>query len=270
MVPMEPPTLTIFVEASSEESVVTTRLRAIGKRTSPRLRKGWPQRIDAVGLDGGDGAGGVDRGVAGDQHHSGHVAGSEMLVVGVRRGGAALRGDEAVALRFRARTVAACRLKAGEDQRRVDRLQRGAGRANRCATRCHVLQSDFSCERCDCDEFVRSEYVGANLLWLEFVRTARVVCGALLGTDGFRIVFDRGDAGDGFFGEDAQFQGERAGEFAVEVDGAAAHAGDHAGVFDFWAFELHQDDGLRGPRKLGMTPMTSRSNFSTWSPAKIV
>ena len=30
MVPMDPPTLTIFVDARSEESVVTTRLRAMG------------------------------------------------------------------------------------------------------------------------------------------------------------------------------------------------------------------------------------------------
>src|SRR5258708_24537431 len=44
IVPIEPPTLTIFVEASDEDSVVTTRLRAIGSATSPRLRNGWPQR----------------------------------------------------------------------------------------------------------------------------------------------------------------------------------------------------------------------------------
>src|SRR5207244_4034205 len=44
MVPMEPATLTIFVEARSEERVVTTWLRAIGSCTSPRLKNGWPQR----------------------------------------------------------------------------------------------------------------------------------------------------------------------------------------------------------------------------------
>ena len=37
----------------------------------------------------------------------------------------------------------------------------------------------------------------------------------------------------GFFGEDAEFQGECARQFAVEIDGAAAHASDYSGVLDF-------------------------------------
>ena len=40
IVPIFPATLTIFVEASEEESVVTTRERAMGICTSPRLRNG--------------------------------------------------------------------------------------------------------------------------------------------------------------------------------------------------------------------------------------
>src|SRR5262249_57040229 len=43
-VPIDPPALTIFVEAISDDSVVRTRLRAIGNCTLPRLRNGWPQR----------------------------------------------------------------------------------------------------------------------------------------------------------------------------------------------------------------------------------
>src|SRR2546429_6684839 len=46
MVPMEPATLTIFVEARSEERVVTTWLRAIGSCTSPRLKNGWRARSE--------------------------------------------------------------------------------------------------------------------------------------------------------------------------------------------------------------------------------
>src|SRR5262245_19681514 len=42
--PMEPPAFTIFVEARSDESVVRTRLRAIGSCTLPRFKNGWPQR----------------------------------------------------------------------------------------------------------------------------------------------------------------------------------------------------------------------------------
>src|ERR1700685_4025892 len=51
IVPIGPPTLTILVEANDEESVVTTRLRAIGSATSPRLRNGCPQRDTRSGCN---------------------------------------------------------------------------------------------------------------------------------------------------------------------------------------------------------------------------
>ena len=57
-------------------------------------------------------------------------------------------------------------------------------------------------------------------------------------------VFDGRDAGDGIFGEDAKLQGKSTGEFAVEIDRAAAHTGDHAGALDLGALELDEDDGL--------------------------
>ena len=53
---------------------------------------------------------------------------------------------------------------------------------------------------------------------------------------GMQDVFDGRDAGDGFLGEDAELQGKRAGQLAVEIDGAAAHARHDAGVLDFRAF----------------------------------
>ena len=52
------------------------------------------------------------------------------------------------------------------------------------------------------------------------------------------------DPGDGFFGEDAQLQRKGAGEFAVEIDGAAAHSGNHACVLNLGPFQLDQNDGL--------------------------
>src|SRR3989442_655180 len=43
MVPMVPPALTILVEANAEESVVSTRPRAMGSSTDPKLNRGCPQ-----------------------------------------------------------------------------------------------------------------------------------------------------------------------------------------------------------------------------------
>ena len=56
---------------------------------------------NAVGLYGGDGAGGVDGGITLDEHHSGHIAGLELRVIRARGGGATLRGDETITLQLR-------------------------------------------------------------------------------------------------------------------------------------------------------------------------
>jgi hypothetical protein len=64
-------------------------------------------------------------------------------------------------------------------------------------------------------------------------------------------VFDGRDAGDGIFGEDAKLQGKSTGEFTVEIDGAAAHTGDHAGALDLGALELNEDDGLARAEEIG-------------------
>jgi len=44
--------------------------------------------------------------------------------------------------------------------------------------------------------------------------------------------------GDGLLGEYSKFQGERARQFAIEIDGATAHTCHHARVLYFGAFEL--------------------------------
>ena len=97
---MEPPMFTILVEAISEESVVTTRLRAMGAARRRDLGRDG-RRENAVGLHGGDGAGGIDGGVALHENHSGHIAGFQLRVIRARRGGATLSGDETVALQLR-------------------------------------------------------------------------------------------------------------------------------------------------------------------------
>ena len=56
-------------------------------------------------------------------------------------------------------------------------------------------------------------------------------------------VFDGANAGDGLLGEGKR-QGDGAGKFAVDVDGAAAHPLHHAGLPQRTAGEPRQDDGL--------------------------
>ena len=62
----------------------------------------------------------------------------------------------------------------------------------------------------------------------------------------FEHLFDGRDAGNGIFGELADAVGERAEQLAADIDGAAAHALDHAGIFGFGAVELGQDHVLAG------------------------
>ncbi len=62
----------------------------------------------------------------------------------------------------------------------------------------------------------------------------------------FEHLLDGRDAGDGFLGELADAVGERANQLAVDVDGAAAHAIDDAGVFGLGAVELGENEVLAG------------------------
>ena len=64
-------------------------------------------------------------------------------------------------------------------------------------------------------------------------------------------VLDRGNAANGFLGENAQLQGESARKLALEIDRAAAHPSDNAGVFNFWTLELDENDGLSGSKEIG-------------------
>ena len=60
-------------------------------------------------------------------------------------------------------------------------------------------------------------------------------------------VVDGSDAADGFLSEGAQLEGQRAGELAVEVDGAAAHACDDAGFLGLLAQQANENYVFLGP-----------------------
>lgn len=65
-------------------------------------------------------------------------------------------------------------------------------------------------------------------------------------------VFDWRYTGDGIFGENGgELEGKSAGEFAVEIDGAAAHSGNDAGAFDLGTFQLDKNDGLPRSKEIG-------------------
>src|SRR6267143_1022503 len=85
-------------------------------------------KIDAIGLDSGDGAGGIDGGVALNENHPSHVAGGEMPVFRTRLGGAALCRNQSIALQLIGELLNGGRLKAGENERGFDGLKSGTGR----------------------------------------------------------------------------------------------------------------------------------------------
>jgi len=66
-----------------------------------------------------------------------------------------------------------------------------------------------------------------------------------------KYILDGSDAADGFFRENAELEGKSASEFAFEIDGAAAHACDDAGVLGFWPLKLDENDGLLGAEEIG-------------------
>ncbi len=109
------------------------------------------------------------------------------------------------------------RLEAGENKGRFDRLECGARR----------------------QRSPRGSFTGKPELLRGRLRRRRL---------GGRVqyVLNGCDAGDGLFAEDAQFQLKGASEFAIEIDGAAAHPRDHTGVLDLRPLQLHEDNGLFG------------------------
>ena len=74
----------------------------------------------------------------------------------------------------------------------------------------------------------------------------------------------------GSLAELADAVGERAEQLAADVDGAAAHAGDDAGVFGLGAVELGEDHVLPGPRAPRSTPRISTCMGSGLVPVKTV
>ena len=73
-----------------------------------------------------------------------------------------------------------------------------------------------------------------------------LLAGALVHGVDLEHVGDRSHAGDRFLGEFADAERQRARQFAVKINRAAAHAGDHAGVFRLFARQAHQDDVALG------------------------
>ncbi len=84
--------------------------------------------INFVGPHCGNRTRGVDGGIALNENHAGHVSGNEMSVIRLRRSCAALGRDETVALQLIGELLQSGRLEAGENERGLDRLKRGARR----------------------------------------------------------------------------------------------------------------------------------------------
>ena len=192
-----------------------------GNRDIAEVHKRVATEIDPVGFDRGDGARGIDGGVALDQNHTSHVARNEMGILRTRCRCAALRRDEAIGLKLIRKLLNRGGLKTRENQRSLDGLKRGAKRQA-------GARGGFGGQRKLLNIRLRQKALRR--------RIQHIAYGC--------------DAGDGFLGEYSEFQGERARQFAIQIDGAAAHTCHHAGVLHFGAFELDKDDGLLGTEKI--------------------
>jgi hypothetical protein len=177
--------------------------------------------IDPIGLHRRDGTRGIDGGVALDQNHTSHVARNEMRILRTRCRCAALRRDEAIGLKLIRELLNRGGLKTRKNQRSLDALKRGAEREA-------AARGGFGGQR--------------KLLNISLCRSAL--------QRRIQHISNGCDAGDGLLGEYSKFQGERARQFAIEIDGAAAHPCHHARVLHFGAFELDEDDSLLGTEKI--------------------
>ena len=90
------------------------------------IQKGVTTEIHAISLDGGDRTRGVNGGVALHENHARHIAGHEMRVLRAWCGCAALRGDQAVALKLTGELLKRRALKSRENERCLDGLKSGA------------------------------------------------------------------------------------------------------------------------------------------------
>ena len=186
-----------------------------------KVHKRMATEIDAVGFDRGDGARGIDGGVALDQNHASHVARHEMRILRSRCRCAALRRDEAIGLKLIRELLNRGGLKTRENQRSLDALEGGAERQA-------GARVGFGGQR--------------KLLNIGLRRRAL--------QRRIQHIGNGCDAGDGLLGEYSEFQGERTRQFAIEIDGAAAHTCHHPGVLHFGALELDKDDSLLRTEKI--------------------
>jgi hypothetical protein len=184
--------------------------------------------VDAIAVDVGDGAVGAHVIVAGEKLDADHGAGLDVggiaHGVGELAGGAdGLAGFEPERAELRREGIEGGAGESAERERRGDVDHLGAaGHGERGLGKC------------------AQELVGAK-------RDGRPRRGDG-GARGDRAdhVFDGTDAGDGLFGEGVP-EGYGAHQFAVDVDGAAAHSLHDAGLRQRAAGEPAQDDGLVRP-----------------------
>jgi len=149
-----------------------------------------------------------------------------MSVIGLGGSGAALCGNEAETLELTGKLPQSLGLIPGEDERRFDGLESGAGGQASAGSR--ILGKLELCARGVGGDVLRG---GLRL--------------------GMNDVLDRSHAADGFFCENAQLEGQSAGKSAFEINRAAAHASDNAGMLNFGPFELDKNDGLSGSKEIG-------------------
>ena len=207
------------------------------------------ERIDPVVVDVRDGPGTAHLQIAIHEHHANRIAGLqrtfERHLACPQTGGAAARGDEALAAKRGTEEVPDLRLEARHHERCRDGAQQRAQFPARQPGH-GICPAQLGALRTLCKGPVPVERPAKRGRQV-FARQREVDLNLCAGRphaghrDGVRHFRDGSDPGNGLFGKRTQRVRHGADEPPVDVHGAAAHAGDDTGVGQRPAFEAREN-----------------------------
>ena len=210
------------------------------------------ERVDAVAVNFGDRARRAEFEIAGHERHAEWIAGTKRLIPrrgggdGILAAGARHHRQEALLTERGGKRIDHRRVEAADRQRRRDGPQhRPDAGVEAVAEHLHVVR--VLRERAHPRERLaqRIAHVLGRQRHLQRDARRRPTRRGLRGR--FDHFVDRGDTRDRFLGELPERVRDGADEAAVDIDGAAAHAGDDAGIGERTAFELGENQVAARP-----------------------
>ena len=240
--------LTILKAFRGEGSVASTCALVIGISTDAELQERMSASQQVLRVDIGDGAGRGNIHVATDQDCADGRAGLQRLrLLVVARPSQLPSPERSRRRRIAEQSVARSCRKSVEDEWGVDGLQVVGVILRREARQRRGRRFDRARQR--------SAFTGGA--WLHRA--------PVHGID-LEHLGDGRNAGDRLLGKFPDTESQSAGEFAVEINRTAAHAGNDAGVLGFLAAEPDQNDVALGPVDILQDARTSTSMGSGLTP----